>query len=362
MIKPRKKTRIVTIGTVAIGGDNPIAIQSMTNTYTGDIPKTVKQIKRLEQVGCELVRVAVPDTPSLEALKTIKKQISIPLIADIHFRPEYALVALKNGIDKIRLNPGTLSPSPVLDDVIKAAMDTNTPIRLGINAGSIPKDILKTYKKPTDEALLKSIARFIEFFLERDFENLVVSLKSFDIETTVNSYKMFSEDYDFPVHVGITESGPVPHGIVRSALGIGQVLQEGIGDTIRVSLTAPPEEEVIVGYEILQALKIRRSGPVIISCPTCARTSWDVIKTVKSVQKKIKTMSVPLKIAIMGCEVNGPGEARIADIGITAGRGRYAMLFKKGKIVKKVPKDKIIDTLLDEILTYDMEWKNKKRL
>jgi (E)-4-hydroxy-3-methylbut-2-enyl-diphosphate synthase len=346
MIK-RKKTRPVYVGDVQVGGDAPIVVQSMTCTDTRDIKATVDQIRRLEDAGCEIIRVAVPDREAAEALTGIRKAMSVPLIADIHFNHLLALEAIKNGVDGIRINPGNISKDKI-KEVISEAGKRNIVIRIGINAGSLEKDVLSKYGGPTSAALVENALNNIAFFEDRGFTSIKVSLKSSDVPTMVESYRLISEKTDYPLHLGVTEAGSIVNSSVKSSIGIGLLLYEGIGDTIRVSITGDPVAEVDVAYRILRALNVRRVGPDIISCPTCGRCEIDLFRLVEEVEEKLAGMKEYLKIAIMGCVVNGPGEAAEADIGIAGGRG-FGMLFKKGEAVRKIREEEFVDVLLDEI-------------
>ena len=346
MIK-RKKTRPVYVGDVQVGGDAPIAVQSMTCTDTRDVKATVDQIKRLEDAGCEIIRVAVPDREAADALADIRKAMSVPLIADIHFNHLLALEAIKNGVDGIRVNPGNISKDKI-KEVISEAGKRDIVIRIGINAGSLEKEVLSKYGGPTSEALVESALNNIAIFDDMGFTSIKVSLKSSDVPTMVESYRLISEKTDYPLHLGVTEAGSIVNSSVKSSIGIGLLLYEGIGDTIRVSITGDPVAEVDVAYRILRALNIRRVGPDIISCPTCGRCEIDLFKLVEEVEEKLAGMKEYLKIAIMGCVVNGPGEAAEADIGIAGGCG-FGMLFKKGEAVRKIKEEEFVDVLLDEI-------------
>jgi len=348
----RKKTAQIEVGHVKIGGLAPISVQSMTNTPTQDVAATVSQIKRLEKAGCEIVRVAVPDQEAAKAIAAIKDKISIPLIADIHFDYRLAIAAVKAGADGLRLNPGNIGGEKKVKAVVQIARDFNIPIRIGVNSGSLEKGILKKYGSASAEAMVASAERNIELLRSFDFHSIKVSLKASDVHRTVDAYRLLSARTDLPLHVGVTEAGGLFPGIVKSALGIGMLLEEGIGDTIRVSLTRDPVEEVRVGYEILGALGIRRHGAEIISCPTCGRCNIDIFNIVEQVEKALLLKPVPLKLAIMGCVVNGPGEAKEADIGIAGGDGT-GVLFKKGKVIKKVPEEKLAEVLLKEIEKYE---------
>jgi (E)-4-hydroxy-3-methylbut-2-enyl-diphosphate synthase len=344
----RKITRQISVGKVKIGGMAPIAVQSMTNTFTCDIEATVAQISRLEAAGCEIVRVAVPDMDSARAISTIKKQISIPLIADIHFDYRLAIASAKAGADGLRINPGNIGAAAKLKKVVDCAKDFNIPIRIGVNSGSLEKALLKKYNGATPEAMVESAVRHVEKLRSLDFHEIKISIKASDVFRTVEAYRLLSRKTDLPLHVGVTEAGALFPGIVKSALGIGMLLAEGIGDTIRVSLTRDPVEEVRAGYEILKALDIRKRGPEIISCPTCGRCNINLFDIVERVEKALLSNPVYVKLAVMGCVVNGPGEAKEADIGVAGGDGT-GILFKKGKVVKKFPQEMLVDVLLEEV-------------
>ncbi|MBU1183321.1 MAG: flavodoxin-dependent (E)-4-hydroxy-3-methylbut-2-enyl-diphosphate synthase [Pseudomonadota bacterium] len=344
----RKKTRQISVGGVKVGGMAPIAVQSMTNTFTSDINATVAQIRRLEDAGCEIVRVAVPDMESAGAISTIKKQISIPLIADIHFDYRLAIASAKAGADGLRINPGNIGAAAKIKKVVDCAKDFNIPIRIGVNSGSLEKALLKKYNGATPEAMVESAIRHIEQLRSLDFHEIKISIKASDVFRTVEAYRLLSQKTDLPLHVGVTEAGALFPGIVKSALGIGMLLAEGIGDTIRVSLTRDPVEEVRTGYEILKALDIRKRGPEIISCPTCGRCNINLFDIVERVEKALLSNPVYVKLAVMGCVVNGPGEAKEADIGVAGGDGT-GILFKKGKVVKKFPQEMLVDVLLEEV-------------
>jgi (E)-4-hydroxy-3-methylbut-2-enyl-diphosphate synthase len=348
----RKKTRRIKVGNVSIGGMAPIAVQSMTNTFTQDIQSTVSQIHRLEKAGCEIVRVAVPDQEAAAAISSIKRQISIPIIADIHFDHRLAITSVKSGVDGLRINPGNIGGKSKLKAVIDCAKAVNIPIRIGVNSGSLEKDILKKHHGASAEAMVESAMRHVDLFTSFDFNNIKLSIKASDVHRTVNAYRLLSSRTDLPLHVGVTEAGGLYSGVVKSSLGIGILLTEGIGDTIRVSLTRDPVEEVRVGYEILKALDIRRYGPDIISCPTCGRCKIDLFRILERVETALMLKPLPVKLAIMGCVVNGPGEAKEADIGVAGGDG-IGILFKKGKVIKKFPEDKIVEVLLAEIDKFD---------
>ncbi len=345
----RRHSRKIWVGNIAIGGDAPISVQSMTKTQTSDIEATVTQIKQLEQVGCEIVRVAVPDERAARAIASIKNQVHIPLVADMHYDYRLAILAIDAGPDKIRLNPGNISRTDQIKQILTKAKDQNIPIRIGINAGSLEKDLLRKYGSPLAEALVESAMRHIGICEQFGFENLVVSLKSSDVVTMIDAYRLIAPKIDYPLHLGITEAGSERMGLIKSAIGIGTLLKKGIGDTIRVSLTANPVKEVQAGIDILQALKIRNDKVQIISCPTCGRTKTDLYRIVNDVEMQLSNFNKPLKIAIMGCEVNGPGEAREADIGIVCG-SENAVLFKKGKKIKTFRGEDIVEELLKEVM------------
>jgi (E)-4-hydroxy-3-methylbut-2-enyl-diphosphate synthase len=344
----RRKTHQISIGPLKIGGDAPISIQSMIKTDTRDVQKTVRQIRRLEKAGCEIARVAVVDEEAARAIAEIKKRIQIPIIADIHFHYHLALKAMESGADGIRLNPGNIGGRDRLKTIVIYAKDRSIPIRIGVNAGSLDRDLLKRFGGATAEAMVSSALRTIEWMEDLGFQQIKVSLKASDVLRTVEAYRLFSKTTDYPLHLGITEAGRGSGAIVKSSIGIGLLLSEGIGDTLRVSLTGDPVEEVRVGYEILRALKIRQRGVEIISCPTCGRCEVDLTSLVEKVEKGVQGISKPLTLAIMGCVVNGPGEAKEADVGIAGGR-RVGILFKKGKVVKKVKEKDFASVLLKEV-------------
>jgi (E)-4-hydroxy-3-methylbut-2-enyl-diphosphate synthase len=347
MIK-RKRTKKMWVGKEPVGGGAPVSVQSMTNTDTCDVSATVRQIRKLEKAGCEIIRTAVPDMKAARVLPEIKKRIKIPLVADIHFDYRLALRAIDAGADKLRINPGNIGAKWKVKEVTKAAKERKIPIRVGVNAGSLPRDLLKKHKKATPPALVEAALRQVRMLESLHFNDIVISLKAFDVPTTVDAYRLISKKTRYPLHLGITEAGLPQAGSVRSALGIGILLASGIGDTIRVSLTGDPVEEVRVGYEILKSLNLRERGPTIISCPTCGRCELDIISLTKKVERKTKDIQAPIKIAVMGCVVNGPGEARDADVGIAGGKG-YGLLFRKGKIVGKVKEKNLVDVLLDQV-------------
>ncbi|NLK97021.1 MAG: flavodoxin-dependent (E)-4-hydroxy-3-methylbut-2-enyl-diphosphate synthase [Epulopiscium sp.] len=344
----RKPTRTVYIGNVPIGGEHPIVIQSMCNTDTRNVIETVKQIHALEKVGCEIIRVAVPDMDAANAIREIKKQIHIPLVADIHFDYRLALTCIQNGIDKLRINPGNIGGKEKVKEVVKAAKERGIPIRIGVNAGSLEKVLLEKHGGVTPKALVESAQKHIYILEELDFYDIVVSIKASNVLLSLRAYEEFSSAMDYPLHVGITEAGTIRSGTIKSAVGIGAILSRGIGDTIRVSLTGDPIEEVRCAKEILKALGLRSFGVEFISCPTCGRTEIDLITLANEVEKKCMDMDKNIKVAVMGCVVNGPGEAREADIGIAGGKG-VGLIFKKGEIIKKVPEDQLLEALLQEI-------------
>ncbi len=344
----RKKTNVVKIGNVLIGGDNPIAIQSMCNTKTADVDATVSQILALEKEGCEIIRVAVPDMAAAEALSEIKKKIHIPLVADIHFDYRLALKAIEGGIDKLRINPGNIGGEDRVKAVVEAAKAKGIPIRIGVNSGSLEKDILEKYGEVTPEGLVESAMRHVRILEKLDFYDIVISIKASNVPFSLATYSLLSQQVDYPIHLGITEAGTEWSGTIKSAVGIGAILAMGIGDTVRVSLTGDPVQEVRVAKAILKDLGLRKFGIEFVSCPTCGRTSIDLIGLANRVEEKCKNIDKDIKVAVMGCAVNGPGEAREADIGIAGGNG-YGLIFKKGEIVKKLPEGELLDALMDEI-------------
>ena len=344
----RKKTREVNIGGVKIGGDNPIAIQSMCNTDTRNVEETVKQIKELENAGCEIIRVAVPDMQAAEAIKDIKRQIDIPLVADIHFDYRLALKAIDGGIDKIRINRGNIGSEDRVTQVDYMAKKNGIPIRVGVNSGSLEKHLVEKYGGVTPEGLVESALGHVRLLEKYDFYDTVISIKASNVPFSVEVYELLSETVDYPLHVGITEAGTVWGGTVKSAVGIGAILSRGIGDTIRVSLTGNPVEEIYAAKEILKDMNLRKFGVEFVSCPTCGRTSIDLISIANEVESKVKNIDKNIKVAVMGCAVNGPGEAREADIGIAGGHGE-GLIFRKGEIIRKVPENMLVDELMKEI-------------
>jgi len=344
----RKKTKKIRVGDVFIGGDAPVSVQSMTNTDTRNVKATVEQIKKVEEVVCDTVRVAVPDEEAARAIKPIKREIKIPLVADIHFDYRLAIESIRNGADKIRINPGNIGGKDRVLQVVKVAGEHCVPIRIGINSGSIEKNILKKYNGVTPEAMVESALGHAEILEECGYGQIILSLKASSVPMTIAAYRLISQKTDYPLHIGVTEAGTVFHGTIKSAAGLGCLLAEGIGDTLRVSLTGDPVEEVRVGNAILKALGIGKKGIEIVSCPTCGRTQIDLIDIAKQVEERVGNIQNDIKIAIMGCAVNGPGEAREADLGIAGGKGE-ALLFKKGEIIRKIPQDRIVDELIEEI-------------
>jgi (E)-4-hydroxy-3-methylbut-2-enyl-diphosphate synthase len=347
-IKTRRSTRQIHVGGVPIGGGALVVVQSMTNTDTRDWHATVNQIKRLEDAGCEIVRVAVPDREAAEQLSRIKKAIGIPLIADIHFDHRLALKALRAGVDGLRLNPGNIGGPDKVQKVVAVARERQVPIRIGVNSGSLEKDLLAQYGRPTPEAMVESALRHIRLLEDLEFGLMKVSMKSSDVLDTISAYRLLSSKTEYPLHLGVTEAGTLVDAAVKSALGIGILLFEGIGDTVRVSVTSDPEEEIPVAYSILRALRLRERGVELISCPTCGRTEIDLISMVERAERLLRVVRTPLKVAIMGCVVNGPGEAKEADVGIAGGRGK-GILFKKGERVAKVRESDLLNQLLLEV-------------
>ncbi|MGE5174071.1 MAG: flavodoxin-dependent (E)-4-hydroxy-3-methylbut-2-enyl-diphosphate synthase [Betaproteobacteria bacterium] len=344
----RKKTKQVTLGSVKVGGGAPVAVQSMCTTDTRDAKATLAQIGRLEQAGCEIVRLAVPDEIAAKSLGNIRKGTAMPLIADIHFDYRLALEAVKQGVDGLRINPGNIGGKDNVSEVVRACRDRGIPIRIGVNAGSLEKYLLEKYRHPTPEAIVESAVGHIRILEDLNYTNIKVSLKASDVMTTVAAYRLFSQKSDYPLHIGISEAGTIVSGTVKSSVGLGILISEGIGDTMRVSLTADPVEEIRVAYEILKSLKIRQRGVNIISCPTCGRTEIDIIGLAQEVEKRLAHIKEPITVAVMGCVVNGPGEAREADVGIAGGKG-VGLLFKRGEILKKFPEKELADVLVMEV-------------
>ena len=344
----RKTTKTVDIGGVKIGGNNPVAIQSMCNTDTRDVKATVNQILRLEEAGCEIIRVAVPDQEAAAAVADIKKAIHIPLVVDIHFDYRLALECMKNGADKVRINPGNIGGTDRVKKVVETAKERSIPIRIGVNGGSLEKELIEKYGGPTADALVESAMRHVKILEKEDFDNTVVSIKISNVPVMIEAYRKFSEISDLPLHIGVTEAGTLRSGIIKSAIGIGSLLSGGIGDTMRVSLTADPVEEIYAAYDIQRILGLRKKGVQLVSCPTCGRTRINLIEIANEVEKRLANVDKDITVAVMGCAVNGPGEAREADIGIAGGCGE-GLIFRKGQIIKKVPENRIIDELMNEI-------------
>ena len=340
----RNNTRKSYFRNVPIGGGSPITVQSMTNTDTRDIEATVSQIRALVSTGCDLVRLAVPDMKAAAALDEIRRQVDVPLVADVHFNHRLALRALDAGMDKLRINPGNIGSSSNVREVARAASVHGIPIRIGVNAGSLRKDILERYGHPTPEALVESAIEEVDLLNDMNFFDVCVSIKSSNVTDTINAYLLFAEQRNNPLHIGITEAGTLRYGTIKSACGIGALLSRGVGDTIRVSLTADPVAEVIAGISILKAMGLRKAGTEVISCPTCGRTEIDIIKLAEEVERRSAVITRPLVIAVMGCGVNGPGEAREADYGIAGGKGG-CLLFKKGEVIAKVSEKELADAL-----------------
>lgn len=349
MIRSRRKTKQINVGGVKIGGDAPVSVQSMTTTSTDDVAATVAQIKKLEDAGCEIIRVAVPDRSSALSLSKIRKQIKIPLIADIHFDYQLGLIALEEGVDCLRMNPGNIGARPKLEKLVLSAREKKIPMRVGINAGSLEKDLLEKFGYPTAEAMVESAFRAIAVLEAMEFYDFKVSLKASHVTLAVEAYRLFSAKSDYPLHLGITEAGTLFSGSIKSSLGLGILLSEGIGDTLRVSLAADPVEEVKTGYEILKALELRHRGINVIACPTCGRLEIDVIKLANEVEKRLGNLKTPLNISILGCVVNGIGEGMEADVGIAGGRDS-GILFRKGEIIRKVRSEEIFDVLVEEAI------------
>ncbi|WP_299197536.1 flavodoxin-dependent (E)-4-hydroxy-3-methylbut-2-enyl-diphosphate synthase [Thermocrinis sp.] len=348
----RRKTRQISVGWVKVGGDAPIVVQSMTSTKTHQVEDTLSQINRLAKAGCEIIRVAVPHREDLEALPDIVKNSPIPVIADIHFAPSYAFGSMEAGVHGIRINPGNIGKEEIVRDIVQEAKRKGVAIRIGVNSGSLEKDLLERYGYPKAEALFESAMRWSEKFEKWGFYNFKVSIKGSDVLENIRANELFAQHTDIPLHIGITEAGMGLKGIVKSSVGIGILLYKGIGDTIRVSLTDDPEVEVETAYAILQSLGLRRRGIEIIACPTCGRIEVDLPKVVKEVEEKLKGLEKPLKVAIMGCVVNAIGEAREADLGLACGRG-FAWLFKEGKPIKRVSEEEMVQALLEEVLNHD---------
>lgn len=347
----RRCSREVSVGNVKIGGNNPISVQSMTTTDTRDSISTIKQIKELEKAGCDIVRIAVPDMEAAKNISNIKKEVNIPIIADVHFDYRLALEAINQGVDGIRINPGNIGSIEKVKMVVEKCKEKNLKIRIGVNGGSLEKELLEKYGSATSEALVESALNHVKILEDLEFYNIVISLKSTDIYKTIDAYKLISEKVDYPLHIGITESGSIKKGTIKSSIGVGALLLNGIGDTLRISLTGDPVEEIYVGKEILRSLDLLNDKIKVISCPTCGRCNIDLINIVNEVEDKIENIEKNITVAIMGCAVNGPGEARDADIGIAGGKGE-GLLFKKGEIIKKIKGDNLVDELINEIKSF----------
>ena len=348
----REHTKVIHIGDRVIGGGNPILIQSMTNAKTEDVEATVAQILRLQQVGCEIIRCTVPTMEAAQAIGQIKSQIHIPLVADIHFDYKMAIAAIENGADKIRINPGNIGGRDKVAEVVSAAKERNIPIRVGVNSGSLERELVEKYHGVTAEGIVESALDKVGIIEDLGYDNLVISIKSSDVLMCVRAHEVLAGKTDYPLHVGITESGTVQSGNIKSAIGLGIILNQGIGDTIRVSLTGDPVEEIKSAKLILRTLGLRKGGIEVVSCPTCGRTCIDLISLANQVEEMVADIPLDIKVAVMGCAVNGPGEAREADIGIAGGLGE-GLLIKKGEIVKKVPEDQLLDTLREELLCWN---------
>ncbi|MDY0093945.1 MAG: flavodoxin-dependent (E)-4-hydroxy-3-methylbut-2-enyl-diphosphate synthase [Candidatus Vecturithrix sp.] len=346
-MQQRRQTKQTWVGSVPIGGDAPISVQSMTKTDTRDVAATVAQILELQQVGCEIIRSAVPDIRAAESLGPIKRSIDIPLIADIHFDYTLALQAIAEGVEGIRFNPGNIGSEDRVKALVDAAGARNVAIRIGVNAGSLERDVFEKYGSPTPQAMVDSALRHVELLEKFGFTNLKISLKASDVFRTVEAYRLIAQQVDYPLHIGVTEAGTVNAGTVKSAVGLGILLSEGIGDTLRVSLTGSPLDEVRVGYDILKSLNLRQRGPVITSCPTCGRTEIDLVALATQVERRLAHLTYPLHVAVMGCVVNGPGEAREADLGIAAGK-QVGLLFKRGNVIGKFPEHELLESLCRE--------------
>ena len=345
----RKKTKVISVGDVKIGGDNPISVQSMTNTLTSDIQATIKQINEIHEEGADIVRVSCPDKESSFALKKITKNVSLPIVADIHFHYKRAIEAAENGAKCLRINPGNIGDKSKIKEVLSAAKNNGCSVRIGVNAGSLEKDILEKFKEPCPEALVESAIRNIKILEDEDFFNLKVSVKSSDVFLTIEAYRQLSKAIDYPLHLGITEAGSFISGSIKSSIGVGTLLLEGIGDTIRISLSDDPVQEIKIGNEILKSLNLRNRGVKIISCPSCARQGFEVIETVKLLEEKLSHIKTPITLSVIGCVVNGPGEAALTDVGITGGRNGNNMLYLSGMQKEKVLTKDMINRVVSEV-------------
>ena len=357
----RKKTKVINVGNVKIGGDNPISVQSMTNTLTTDVKATIKQIHEIQTEGADLVRVSCPDEASSKAIKEIKKHVDIPIIADIHFHYKRAIEAAESGASCLRINPGNIGDRNKINDVLEAAKNNNCSVRIGVNAGSLEKDILEKFKEPCPEALVESAIRNIKILEDQDFFNFKISVKSSDVFLSIKAYKLLSEVTSYPLHLGITEAGSFISGSIKSSIGIGSLLLEGIGDTIRISLSDDPVQEIKIGNEILKSLHLRDRGVKIISCPSCARQGFQVIDTVKILEEKLSHIKTPITLSIIGCVVNGPGEAAMTDVGITGGRKGNNMLYLSGLQKEKVLTKDMISKVVDEVEKKAFELENNQK-
>ncbi|WP_139904561.1 flavodoxin-dependent (E)-4-hydroxy-3-methylbut-2-enyl-diphosphate synthase [Clostridium thermarum] len=344
----RRNTIKIKVGNIYVGGDSPITVQSMTNTDTRNVSATVEQIRQLQIAGCDIIRCAVPDVEASEAIKEIVKQISIPLVADIHFDYRLALNSIKNGVSALRINPGNIGSIERVKLVAEHAKDKGIPIRIGVNSGSLEKELLAKYGRVCPEALVESALKHVDILEKVNFNDIVISIKSSDVLQMIESYRLISQKVDYPLHIGVTEAGTTWRGTIKSSVGIGTLLAEGIGDTIRVSLTDEPVQEIRVGREILKSLGLIKSGMTFVSCPTCGRTQINLIKLAQTIEEKLNELDKDIKVAVMGCVVNGPGEAREADIGVAGGNGE-GLIFKKGEIIKKVKEEEIVEALMEEI-------------
>jgi (E)-4-hydroxy-3-methylbut-2-enyl-diphosphate synthase len=352
----RRKSRQIQVGTVKVGGDAPLTVQSMTKTDTRDVQATLLEIWSLEAAGCDIVRCAVPVREAAEKLGEIKRQIRIPLVADIHFNYKLALIALEQGVDGLRLNPGNIGGKPFVMEVVNLAKDRKIPIRIGVNAGSLEKDLLAKYGGPTSQGMVESALRHIQILEDCGYPEMKVSLKASDPLMMIEAYRMLAEKVDYPLHLGVTEAGTPGVGTIKSAVGLGALLSEGIGDTIRVSLSADPAEEVRVGIDILKALGLRKGGLTFVSCPSCGRADVDLVKLAKEIEDEFKGLNEEIHIAVMGCEVNGPGEARVADIGVAGGKG-IGLIFKRGEVIRKVAESDIRTAMREEVDKFLIERK-----
>jgi (E)-4-hydroxy-3-methylbut-2-enyl-diphosphate synthase len=356
---PRRKTKQIQLGKIRVGGAAPITVQSMTKTDTRDVQATLLQIWSLEAAGCDVVRCAVPVREAAEKLGEIKRQIRIPLVADIHFNYKLALIALDQGVDGLRLNPGNIGGKPFVMEVVARAKERKIPIRIGVNAGSLEKDLLAKYDGPTPEGMVESALRHIRILEDCNYPEMKVSLKASDVPMMIDAYRMLADQVEYPFHLGVTEAGTPGVGTIKSAIGLGALLSEGIGDTIRVSLSSDPTEEVKVGIDILKALALRKGGLTFVACPSCGRADVDLVRLAREVEERLKGVEEEIHVAVMGCEVNGPGEARAADIGVAGGRG-IGLIFRKGEVIRKVPESEIVQTVWEEVEKFIAEKKAER--